>query len=307
MLATFEIAPVRAPLASSRWLTCPRPDPGAPLRLWCVPFAGGGAATWHPWTPALAGLVEIVSVRSPGRETRLAEAPLLSLWNCVGELLEQIAPYASEDYALCGHSLGALVVFELYRAMRARGLGLPRAVIVCGARAPHHPPDLPLLHPLPRDQFVAGVERRYGAIPPEIRDHPEFLDLLLPALRADLEMYETYRHAAAPPIEAPLLALGGDADAVVSPRQVRDWRLHAAGEFAAEILPGGHFFPQDNVAATTRRVRSFLQRFATGYAGEEEARTPGGASRIAGGASAAAVALNTPSSAAARSARGCVR
>jgi medium-chain acyl-[acyl-carrier-protein] hydrolase len=218
----------------------------------------------------MAGLAEIISVRAPGRENRVAEAPLVDIWDYVAELLGQIAPYAGEDYALCGHSLGALVVFELYRALRARGLGLPRAIILCGARAPHHPPDLPLLHTLAREDFVAGVERRYGAIAPEIRDHPEFLDLLLPALRADLEMYETYQHTAGPPITAPVLALGGDADAIVSPAQVLDWRIHTSGVFEADILSGGHFFPQDNVAATTRRVRSFLTRFATAYVTEPE-------------------------------------
>lgn len=260
MLSSFEIAPVRASLASSRWLTCPRPDSTAPLRLWCVPFAGSGAAVWHAWAAALAGLAEIVSIRPPGRESRLAEAPLVSLWDYVTELMVQIAPYANEDYVLCGHSLGALVAFELVRGLRTRGLGLPRALIVCGARAPHHLPDRPLLHTLPRHEFISQVERRYGAIPAELRDHPEFLDLLLPALRADLEMYETYQHTFGPPIDIPVLALGGEDDAIVSRAQVLDWRAHASGDFEAEILPGDHFFPQDNMAATTQRVREFLGR-----------------------------------------------
>jgi medium-chain acyl-[acyl-carrier-protein] hydrolase len=275
MLATFEIAPVRTPLASSRWLTCPRPDARAPLRLWCVPFAGGGAAVWHVWAAALAGLTELVAVRAPGRENRVGEPPLVNLWDYVASLVEQIAPYAHEEYAMCGHSLGALVVFELVRALRVRGLGLPRALIVCGARAPHHPPDLPLLHKLPRDQFIVAVEERYGAIPSEIRDHPEFLDLLLPTLRADLEMYETYQHPIGRPVDVPLLALGGDSDTVVSPSEVFDWQAHTSGAFEAEIVPGGHFFPQDNVVATTQRVRQFLTKFAPGYVAEPaEIRVP---------------------------------
>lgn len=264
MLPSFAIAPVRAPLASSRWLTCPRPDPRAPLRLWCVPFAGGGGAVWHAWAAALAGLVEIVGVRPPGRDNRLAEAPLVRLWDYVTSLVEHLAPYAHEEYALCGHSLGALVAFELVRVLRARGLGLPRAMIVCAARAPHHPPDRPLLHPLPKETFVAEIERRYGAIPAEIRGNSEFLDLVLPPLRADLEMYETYRYASAPPLGVPILALGGAGDATVSPAQLRAWRAHTSAGFHAEILPGGHFFPQDDVPLTTDRVRGFLGRFVAG-------------------------------------------
>jgi medium-chain acyl-[acyl-carrier-protein] hydrolase len=258
MLASFEISPVRAPLPSSKWLMCPRPDAAAPLRLWCVPFAGGGAAVWHPWAAQLAGLAELIAVRLPGRESRLSEAPFVRLLQIIPILVDLIAPFATEDYALCGHSFGGLVVFELTRALRARGLRLPQALIVSGVRAPHHGPDRPLLHQMPHRQFIAEVERRYGAIPTELRDHPEFLDLLLPILRADLEAYETYRYVPAPPLEMPLLALGGDRDANVSREQVFDWGAYTTGRFEAEMLPGAHFFVQDDVATTTSRVREFL-------------------------------------------------
>jgi medium-chain acyl-[acyl-carrier-protein] hydrolase len=258
MLASFEITPVRAPLPPGKWLMCPRADATAPLRLWCVPFAGGGASVWHPWATRLAGLAEIVAIRLPGRENRLSETPFLRLLQIIPILVELIAPFATEDYALCGHSLGGLVVFELTRAMRARGLRLPQALIVSGVRAPHHGPDRPLLHQLPQREFIAMVERRYGAIPPEIRDHPEFLDLLLPVLRADLEVYETYRYVPAPPLDIPLLALGGDCDANVSREQINDWGAYTTGRFEADILPGGHFFLQEDVDATTVRVREFL-------------------------------------------------
>jgi surfactin synthase thioesterase subunit len=120
---------------------------------------------------------------------------------------------------------------------------------------------------LPRQEFLAEVERRYGPIPPEIRNAPEFLDLLLPVLRADLQMYETYQHVAAAPLDVPVLALGGNTDAIVSRAQVLDWRAYTRGEFVAEILPGGHFFPQDDVRLTTERVRTFLGRHVLVEAG----------------------------------------
>lgn len=239
---------------------CPRPDAAAPLRLWCVPFAGGGAAVWHPWAARLAGLAEIVAVRPPGRENRLSERPYLRLLQLIPLLVDLIAPFATEDYALCGHSLGGLIVFELARALRARGLRSPQALIVSGVRAPHFVPDRPLLHELPQREFVAEVQRRYGEIPAEIRDHPEFLDLLLPVLRADLEVYETYQHVPGAPLDVPLLALGGDRDANVSRAQIRDWAGYTTGRFEADILPGGHFFIQENVAAVTSRVREFLEQ-----------------------------------------------
>ena len=263
MLGSFAISPVRAPFPSSKWLMCPRPDAQAPLRLWCVPFAGGGAAVWHPWATPLRGLAEVVAIRLPGRENRLSETPFVRLMQIIPILVELIAPFAAEDFALCGHSLGGLIVFELSRAMRACGLRPPQALIVSGVRAPHHPPEHPLVHKLPQRAFIAEVERRYGPIPPEIRDHPEFLDLLLPVLRADLEIYETYRYLPGPPLDVPVLALGGDRDANVSREQLFDWGAYTTGRFEAELLPGGHFFVQDDMPAATARVREFLASIAT--------------------------------------------
>lgn len=250
-------------LASSRWLTCPRPDPRARLRLWCVPFAGGGAAVWQPWALAMAGLAEIVAVRAPGREDRFEEPPLVRLTDLVGAVVENLSPYLLTNYVLCGISLGALVVFEVARALRARGLPAPRALVVCAARAPHYGPDRPLMHPLPQREFVAEVERRYGPMPPEIRDTPEILDLVLPTLRADITMYETYVHADEPPLAVPILALGGRADGTVSSTQLHDWREHTTAPCEVDLLPGGHFFAQDNFPMTSARVRAFLGRVAT--------------------------------------------
>lgn len=258
MFASFGIAPVRTPITNSRWLTCPRPDPRAPLRLWCLPFAGGGAAIWHPWARPLAGVAEIVAMRPPGRENRYAETPFTQLSDLIAAVIEQISPHVNEDYALCGHSLGGLAVFELARALRVRGLNPPQALVVCGVRAPHHLPDEPYLHPMPQREFVEEVERRYGAIPPEIRNEPEYLDLLLPVLRADLQVYESYRCAAAAPLDLPILALGGSGDHIVSQTQLLDWRTHTTGRFESDILPGGHFFPQESLGPTTDRVKRFL-------------------------------------------------
>lgn len=260
MIASFRIMPMRSPLPPNRWLTCPRPDPDAALRLWCLPFAGGGAAVWHPWAAPLAGLAEIVAVRPPGRENRFTEPAFARMREIIPPLLDQIAPFAHEDYALCGHSLGGLVAYELACALRQHGLRAPRALIVCGVRAPHYVPDQPWLHPMPRDEFITHVERRYGAIPPEIRDSPEILDLLLPVLRSDLELYETYQATPTTRLSVPILALGGASDANVTTAQLLDWKHYTTAAFDAVTLPGGHFFPQENLAATIACVRHFLQQ-----------------------------------------------
>ncbi len=246
------------PSRASLWWHLPRPDAAAPLRLWCFPFAGGGAAVWHAMAGALAGGAEVRAARLPGRETRHAEAPCPRLADLVAALSADIAAEAHQPYALWGHSFGALLAFEVTRCLRALRAPAPAALIVSGARAPHLPPPQPLLHPMnPRD-FVAELERRYGAIPDEIRAHPEFVALLLPPLRADMEAYETHRVLPAPPLAVPVLALGGEQDRMVSRADVLAWRAHTADIFEADFFSGGHFFPQEQLADVARRVRRFL-------------------------------------------------
>ncbi len=250
-----------APLAASKWLSCPRPDPAAPMRLWCLPFAGGGAAVWHPWAARLAGSAEIVGVRLPGRENRIAERPVSEFEPLVAAIADELAPHVHERDVLCGHSLGAILAFEVARELRARRLPGPAGLVVAGARAPHLPRTEPDLRHLPDDNFVAQVDRRYGGIPPTVRENREFLDLFLPALRADLTIFETYRHTAAPALAVPLLALGGSDDLHVSRAQVLAWGAHTTGIFSVDFFRGGHFFPQGQVDAVTARVGDFLHSF----------------------------------------------
>ncbi len=249
-----------APLAPSRWLSRPRPEPTAPLRLWCFPYAGAGAAAWHPWAAPLAGTADLVAIRLPGRESRLMETPATRVGPLVDALVAEIAPYSHEPYALCGHSLGALLAYETARRLRSAGHPAPVALIASGARAPHCPRTEPDLHTLPDDAFIDQVDRRYQGIPKELLANREFLELFLPALRGDLAMFETYAHTPAEPLAAPLLALGGTEDPRVSHDQTLAWQEHTTGPFEAEFFAGGHFFTQTQLTAVTRRVVTFLRQ-----------------------------------------------
>ena len=247
------------PLAPSKWLSSPRPNSAAPLRLWCFPFAGGGAATWHSWSAQLSASAEVVAVRLPGRENRLRETPLSTVDQLVSALANEVAPYSARPFVFCGHSFGALLAFEVARALRARGVPGPAGLIVSGARAPGTPRPEPDLHRLPDDQFAAEVDQRYGGIPAVVRANSEFLELFLPALRADLTAYETYRPTAEPKLELPLLALGGDDDRHVLPAELLAWQSHASGSFTSEFFPGGHFFLQTQAPNVIARVATFVR------------------------------------------------
>lgn len=231
----------------------------APLRLWCLPFAGGGAAAWHPWAAKLAGTAEIVAIRLPGRENRLHEKPFQDAAPLIDAIAAEIAPYAHEPYVLCGHSLGGLLAFEVARRLQAQFLPPPRGLIVSGVRAAHLPRREPDLRHLPDDAFIAQVDVRYGGIPPAIREDREFLALMLPTLRADITVYETYRFAPGDPLSAPLLALGGDADATTTRDELLAWQHHSSRPFESEIFAGGHFYLQPQLGPVTRRVATFLK------------------------------------------------
>lgn len=240
------------------WVSCARPDPAAPLRLWCLPFAGGGASAWNSWIPRLSGVAEIAALRPPGRESRLREAPATRWTPVVEGLLKEMEPHLGRKYVLMGHSLGAMLAFELARLARERGLPGPAALVVSGARAPGCPRREPDLHGLPDAEFIEELDRRYQGIPPGVRSEPELLALLLPVMRADLAIFETYACGAGAALAVPLLAMSGATDPHVTREEALAWREQTSGRFESEFFPGGHFFIQTDLAAVTARVGRFL-------------------------------------------------
>jgi medium-chain acyl-[acyl-carrier-protein] hydrolase len=249
---------VSQPPLTGNWVSCARPQPAAPWRLWCLPYAGGGAAAWNAWNAPLAGMAEIAALRPPGRESRLLEAPCTGSAVLVEQLLTKMEPHLGRKYALAGHSLGGVLAFELARLARERGWPEPAALIVSGARAPDMPRREPDLRALPDAEFIAELDRRYQGIPAAVRSEPELLSLLLPVMRADLTIFETYEHVAGAPLSLPLLAMGGEQDRHVTRAEALGWGRHTTGKFEAEFFPGGHFFIQSEHGAVVARVARFL-------------------------------------------------
>jgi medium-chain acyl-[acyl-carrier-protein] hydrolase len=178
----------------------------------------------------------------PGHDGRLHEPPRTDLCALAVELANDIEPATHASYVLLGHSMGAWLAFELARELRRRGARLPDLLIVAAARAPHLPLDEASFHVSPDDELVAAVDRRYGGIPAAVRNSPELLRLVLPALRADLQMVETYNYRDEPPLDSEIFALGGTLDAAVTAAQLDGWRHHTSRAFSLRLMPGGHFF-----------------------------------------------------------------
>jgi surfactin synthase thioesterase subunit len=243
--------------AKSPWILRPRPRPEARLRLFCFPYAGGGASAFRGWPAALPAEIETLAVQPPGREGRFREAAHRSLPELVAATAEGLAPFLDVPFAFFGHSLGALVGFELARLLRRRGLG-PQRLLVSACRAPQRPDPHPPLRGLADADFVREVRRRYDAIPEEIAANAEMLDLLLPTLRADFESFETYDYAALPPLACPISCFGGTGDHFATQAELQDWRAQTAGAFQLRLYDGGHFFAQQHEAALLADVAADL-------------------------------------------------
>jgi surfactin synthase thioesterase subunit/glycosyltransferase involved in cell wall biosynthesis len=205
-------------------------------RLFCFPHAGGGAG--QPL--ALSGWTA-VPVRLPGRESRLAEAPFERMGPLVAALADHIDSYLDHPFAFFGHSVGAVVAFELARELRRRSRPLPKMLISSGARAPqfrrHHvPPPAPS-----REAFVEELRRLEG-IPAEVLDDPALMRAILPALAADAALYRNYVYAEAPPLPIPVRAYGGADDPNVRREHLDGWAEQTTASFAVRVFPGGHFY-----------------------------------------------------------------
>lgn len=229
----------------------------ARLRLFCLPYAGGGASVFRTWPVGLPPDVEVCPIQLPGRETRLAEAPFSRLAALVDALGEGLRPYLDLPFALFGHSMGALVGFELARRLRGRYGSSPRHLFVSARRAPHLPERRPPIHRLPDPALVEEL-RRLNGTPEAVLRNGELMRLMLPALRADLAVCETYVHVEQAPLECPVSALGGVDDLEVPGGDLAAWAEQTRGPFALHMLPGDHFFLQGSRDGVLRVVADAL-------------------------------------------------
>jgi medium-chain acyl-[acyl-carrier-protein] hydrolase len=203
-----------------------------------------GPSAYRQWNDSLSADIDVALVHLPGRESRLREAPYTQMEPLVDAAAMALVPYLDVPYAMFGHSMGALVAFELARRFEEDGQGAPRRLFVSGRRAPQMPPRRPPIARLPDDQFVGEIRSRYNGIPEEVLRHPDLLAMLLPGLRADLRLVEDYVHRPASPLPCPIVAMGGLADAEATEAELVGWREQTTATLSLRMFPGGHFYLQ---------------------------------------------------------------
>jgi medium-chain acyl-[acyl-carrier-protein] hydrolase len=209
--------------------------------LFCFPYAGGAASVFRNWSDGLPADVELCPVQLPGRGTRLMELPFSRLSLLVEALAEAILPLLDKPFAFFGHSLGSLVSFELARELRAKHQARPVRLFVSAGPAPQIPHRGLPIHNLPEREFAAEL-RRLNGTPAELLDHRELMDIVIPSLRADFALYESYRYLAGPPLNCPISTFGGLSDQKVSHRDLEAWRDQTTVSFSIRMFPGDHFF-----------------------------------------------------------------
>ncbi|MEC4812538.1 MAG: thioesterase domain-containing protein [Scytonema sp. PMC 1069.18] len=228
-------------ITQSLWITCPKPNPRASLRLFCFPYAGGGASIFRLWSEQLPTEIEVCSIQFPGRESRLKEPLFTQLLLLAETIAPVLRPYLNIPFAFFGHSMGALVAFEVARQLRRLGDSEPVHLFVSSRPAPQIPIFNPI-HQLPDSDFIAELRDRYNAIPDILLQNPEMMELFLPILRADITILETYSYKIEPLLNYPISAFGGLQDNCVSQNDISAWRDQTCQPFTLQMFNGGHFF-----------------------------------------------------------------
>jgi medium-chain acyl-[acyl-carrier-protein] hydrolase len=161
----------------------------------------------------------------------------------VTALADAIQPYLNRPYGFFGHSMGAVVAFELAQLLRARNLPQPKALYVSAARAPKFRRDwTPPTEP--SDEEFKQELRRLEGVPPEVLENEELLQVILPVLRADTHIYRNYIYVDRPPLNCKIYVYGGKSDPNVKPEHLQAWQEHTTGAATVRLFPGGHFYLQ---------------------------------------------------------------
>ncbi len=246
--------------ALNPWIAHSRPVPAMRLRLFCFPYAGGSAAVFRKWKDFLSPKVEVCPIQLPGRGTRQQEPPFTDMNALVRALGSALSGWLDTEFAFFGHSMGATIGYELAHHLREEHGLEPIHLFVSGRRAPQIPDSGEHTYDLPEPQFVEEL-RRLNGTPGEVLANPELLGLILPSLRSDFELIQTYRYVPRRALSCAITAMGGLEDKDVDTKHIQAWQVHSSGPFSVRMFRGDHFFLQGMEAAVVNTVAGELERF----------------------------------------------
>lgn len=254
--------------AGSPWLVvhAARDAQGPRMRLFCFHYAGATASIFRTWQASLPGWLEVVAVQLPGRDYRFGEPLLEDAGPIAAELADHVQPLLDRPFAFFGHSMGALIAFDLAHELRRRGLRQPELFIASGRNAPRFLWRDAGIQALSDEVFIATV-RDYNGTPEALLAEPSMRDLWLPRLRADLTISATYRYAQPAALDCPILVLHGTNDGLISDEGLRGWLAETRGPVRYVCYPGNHFFLHSDEPIVLANLSRELEKILAGAGG----------------------------------------
>lgn len=240
------------------WISIPKVAKDAKIRVFFFPFAGGGAGIYYQWAKDFPSNIEVCCVNLAGREKRFLEKAESNFSNLISDLYRAILPYTNKPFAFFGHSMGALISYELAILFRKNSNILPSCLFLSARSAPHIKHNQEHIHNLPDDLFVERLHKRYNGIPSVIMSEKDLLNLFLPTLRADIKMVELHEHKEKEALSCPIVAFCGSEDNIATKENVSSWKDYTLSNFDIEIIEGDHFFINTSKSIIINKIISTI-------------------------------------------------
>ena len=240
------------------WIKLYHPNPQARQRLFCFPSAGASASLFRVWAEKISSEIEVCSIQLPGRENRVKESLFTDISLLVQELAPILRPYLDLPFAFFGHSMGALLCFELaHKLWQQYNLNTVH-LFVASRRAPQILASTPPLHQMPESVLVEKL-RSINGTPETLLQNRKWREFFLPILRADLSLCETYTYTPNAPLNCPISAFGGFQDSAVSIPQIKAWSQQTCHSFTLKMFEGNHFFLNDAQSSLLQTISQDLR------------------------------------------------
>ncbi|MFI0465777.1 MULTISPECIES: thioesterase II family protein [Saccharopolyspora] len=243
------------------WIRCFDAESGGATRLICFPHAGGSASFFRPLSMRLAPEVDVLAIQYPGRQDRYREPVITEIGELADRIATELAALPGPPPVYLGHSMGAVLAFEVAQRLEARDRNGPRALLLSGRRAPSKKYVERNVHLKPDDDVIAELKLLSGTSPDLLGDD-EMLRLVLPAIRGDFQAVETYLADPESVVGCPITALVGDADPLTTVDEARAWGRHTSAAFEAKVFAGGHFYLAERQPEVIEEIRKQLRHLS---------------------------------------------